>query len=125
VAHTAKTFRTWLGTLRAFQTAAQTTASAGEDRLTVKAMAAAAAEQLGNTPTIARNSYVHPGVIALADLDAGERRERLAVAQGARIAGLNGAESALCAFLELENGVSGVAAAEPEAAKTRLSRNAG
>lgn len=118
VAHTAKTFRTWLGTLRAFEVAA----AAGEDRLTVKAMASAAAEQLGNTPTIARNSYVHPGVIALADLHADERRERLAVAQGARIAGLNGAEAALCAFLELESGAPAVVPAEPEPARTRLSR---
>ena len=30
-------------------------------------MAEAAAERLGNTPTIARNSYIHPAVIALAE----------------------------------------------------------
>src|SRR5690606_7951505 len=53
---TAKTFRTWLGTLHAFRMAGD----CGEARLTVKAMAAAAASRLGNTPTIARNSYIHP-----------------------------------------------------------------
>jgi DNA topoisomerase I len=94
--HTAKTFRTWLGTLRAFQTAV----AAGEGRLTVKAMATAAAEQLGNTPTIARNSYIHPDVIALAEQDAQTRRDKLAAAAGERIRGLSGSESALCAFLE-------------------------
>ena len=99
-AHTAKTFRTWLGTLRAFQTAE----AAGDGRLTVKAMAAAAAEQLGNTPTIARNSYIHPDVIALADRDPDERRRKLAAAAGVRINGLSGREAALCAFLEFEGG---------------------
>ncbi len=101
-AYTAKTFRTWLGTLRAFQTAT----AAGETRLTVKAMAAAAAEQLGNTPTIARNSYIHPEVIALAENGPDERRERLAAAEGARIAGLSGSEAALCAFLEARRDAS-------------------
>ena len=72
--HTAKTFRTWLGTLRAFRTAE----AAGDGRLTVKAMATAAAEQLGNTPTIARTSYIHPDVIALADNEPEERRASLA-----------------------------------------------
>jgi DNA topoisomerase-1 len=97
-AHTAKTFRTWLGTLRAFQTAE----AAGDGRLTVKAMATAAAEQLGNTLTIARNSYIHPAVIALAEQDAEERRARLAAASEARIGGLRGGEAALCSFLERE-----------------------
>ena len=94
--HTAKTFRTWLGTLRAYQTAE----AAGDSRLTVKAMATAAAAQLGNTPTIARNSYIHPEIIALADQDAQERRDRLAAAGETRIDGLRGGEAALCGFLE-------------------------
>jgi DNA topoisomerase I len=96
--HTAKTFRTWLGTLRAFQTAE----AAGDGRLTVKAMAVAAAEQLGNTPTIARNSYIHPAVIGLAEQGAQERREKLAAAAEARIGGLRGGEAELCSFLECE-----------------------
>ncbi|KNG92378.1 DNA topoisomerase IB [Pseudaestuariivita atlantica] len=56
---TAKTFRTWAGSVAAFDVARQGGA-------TIKAMAAAAAERLHNTPTIARNSYIHPEVIALA-----------------------------------------------------------
>ncbi|SHI73918.1 DNA topoisomerase-1 [Palleronia salina] len=64
---TAKTFRTWNGTTAAMEIALK------EDRLTIKAMAEAAANRLGNTPTIARNSYIHPEVIALTDRDADDR----------------------------------------------------
>ncbi|MDF1728537.1 MAG: DNA topoisomerase IB, partial [Sulfitobacter sp.] len=59
---TAKTFRTWKGTLAAFEVA-----EAGG--ATIKAMSEAAAEQLNNTPTIARSSYIHPRVIDLAGKD--------------------------------------------------------
>ncbi|MGR3504152.1 DNA topoisomerase IB [Pseudaestuariivita sp.] len=60
---TAKTFRTWAGTVAAYDVARQGGTS-------IKAMTEAAAERLHNTPTIARNSYVHPDVIALAGADA-------------------------------------------------------
>ncbi|WP_370400264.1 DNA topoisomerase IB [Sulfitobacter sp. JB4-11] len=60
---TAKTFRTWNGTRAAFEVAEQGNA-------TIKAMTVAAAEELNNTPTVARNSYVHPAVIDLAGADA-------------------------------------------------------
>ena len=56
---TVKTFRTWHGTLAAFE------AGLGEDRPTVKAMTEAAAARLHNTPAVARRSYVHPAVIAM------------------------------------------------------------
>ncbi len=59
---TAKTFRTWKGTLAAFEVA-----EAGG--ATIKAMAEAASEELSNTPTIARNSYIHPAVVGLAGGD--------------------------------------------------------
>ncbi|MGB3556155.1 MAG: DNA topoisomerase IB, partial [Jannaschia sp.] len=62
----AKTFRTWNGSV-----AAMGAAIAAGEGVTIKAMAEAAAEVLHNTPTIARNSYVHPAVIALS----GEWRE--------------------------------------------------
>ncbi len=55
---TAKTFRTWAGTLAAFETAQAGMAS-------IKDMATAASERLHNTPTVARNSYIHPAVIDL------------------------------------------------------------
>ena len=37
------------------------------DNITIKAMASAAADRLANTPSIARKSYIHPAVIALAE----------------------------------------------------------
>lgn len=57
---TAKSFRTWNGTLAAFR---QVTAK--PDTPTIKAMSEAAAEALHNTPSIARNNYIHPRVIDL------------------------------------------------------------
>jgi len=57
---TAKTFRTWSGTVAAFAVALES------DRPTIKAMAEAAAKRLHNTPAIARKSYIHPDVLDLA-----------------------------------------------------------
>jgi DNA topoisomerase-1 len=59
---TAKTFRTWAGTVAAYGVAEQGGA-------TIKSMSEAAAKRLHNTPTIARTSYIHPKVIDLADSD--------------------------------------------------------
>ena len=59
---TAKVFRTWNGSVAALETALRT----GEG-VSIKAMAQAAAERLHNTPAVARNSYVHPTVIGLAE----------------------------------------------------------
>ncbi len=67
---TAKTFRTWAGSEAAL---AQAMAPGA---LTIKAMSEAAAERLHNTPSIARNSYIHPRVIALHEA-APEDREAL------------------------------------------------
>lgn len=58
---TAKTFRTWSGSVAAL------TAARKADKVTIKAMAEAAADRLTNTPTIARNSYIHPAVIDLSE----------------------------------------------------------
>ncbi|WP_226622034.1 DNA topoisomerase IB [Alloyangia pacifica] len=57
---TAKTFRTWNGSVAALEAATRS------ERISIKAMAEAAAARLANTPTVARNSYIHPEVIALA-----------------------------------------------------------
>ena len=61
---TAKTFRTWSGTLAAFRAAIRGVRAG--DTPTVKALSEAAAAELLNTPTICRNSYIHPAVIDLA-----------------------------------------------------------
>jgi len=55
----AKTFRTWAGTVAAFTVALDT------DAPRIKDMAEAAAERLNNTPSIARSSYIHPEVLDL------------------------------------------------------------
>ena len=57
---TAKTFRTWNGTLAALE------ALLADERAGIGAMTEAAALRLHNTPAVARRSYVHPAVIALA-----------------------------------------------------------
>ena len=62
---TAKTFRTWNGSTAALEAALR--AHADDSSITIKAMSEAAAEELSNTPTIARNSYIHPAVIDLTE----------------------------------------------------------
>ncbi|MEY9779604.1 DNA topoisomerase IB [Sinorhizobium fredii] len=61
----AKTFRTWAGSVAAFA-AAREAMEKGE-RPTVRKMCEAAAEVLCNTPAICRKSYIHPDIIGLAD----------------------------------------------------------
>lgn len=91
---TAKTFRTWTGTLAAFDLL-----RAGQAP-TIRAMAEAAAERLHNTPAIARKSYIHPQVIAgaggLPDLP-----------PSLDLRGLRAGERALLAFLDRRGGGAG------------------
>jgi DNA topoisomerase I len=58
---TAKTFRTWNGSVAALE------AVVPGEAPRIKALAEAAAERLANTPAIARNSYIHPKVLRLAE----------------------------------------------------------
>ena len=60
---TAKHFRTFHASAIALQTLAE--AAGG---LTLKALAEEVADSLGNTPAIARKSYIHPAVLALVDV---------------------------------------------------------
>jgi DNA topoisomerase-1 len=72
--YSAKDFRTWAGTLicacalaKARHRVKQAEAQAGL-KAVKKTMVAAvkeAAEQLGNTPAVARSSYIYPSVLAL------------------------------------------------------------
>ena len=59
---TAKNFRTWHASALAFRLLAE-----AERPLTIKELTTEVAEHLGNTPTMARKSYIHPAVIALVD----------------------------------------------------------
>jgi DNA topoisomerase-1 len=93
---TAKTFRTWGGTLAAFEIAL---ARAPGEKLTLKAMAEAAADRLHNTPTIARKSYIHPAVLDLSTLAPDEMSSRLADLSLPPDCGLRGSEALLLDFL--------------------------
>ena len=86
-AATAKTFRTWNGSVAALAAAREA------DRVTVSLMAKAAAERLANTPSIARNSYIHPKVIGLA------KRPEAIPAEGPDISGLLADERRLIALI--------------------------
>jgi DNA topoisomerase-1 len=59
---TAKNFRTWHASAIGLQTLAE-----AEGAMTVKALAEQVSTRLGNTPAIARKSYIHPAVIALVE----------------------------------------------------------
>ena len=59
---TAKNFRTWHASALAFKLLAQ-----AERPLNIKELTTEVSEHLGNTPTMARKSYIHPAVIALVD----------------------------------------------------------
>ena len=62
---TAKDFRTWAGTVLAFRALGAVAPPDGERdaRHEVAAAMRTTADRLGNTPAVARNSYVHPAVI--------------------------------------------------------------
>ena len=59
---TAKNFRTWHASALAFRLLAE-----ADRPLNIKELTTEVAEHLGNTPTMARKSYIHPAVIALVD----------------------------------------------------------
>jgi DNA topoisomerase-1 len=59
---TAKNFRTWHASVLAFEMLARS-----KEQLTLAALMEEVAAKLGNTPAIARKSYVHPAVVALVE----------------------------------------------------------
>ena len=89
---TAKHFRTWGASAIAFETLA----SADHD-IGLKAMLEPVTEALGNTPAIARKSYVHPALIELAKGDQTSFREHLDLPRSTRY--LDRYERGLIAFL--------------------------
>jgi DNA topoisomerase I len=95
----AKTFRTWGGTLAAFS--AGHSCLQKNERPTIKSMAEAAAEDLSNTPAISRKSYIHPRVLQIATEPAlGDDVIRLTAGPLPRKDGLRADEQRLLAFLE-------------------------
>ena len=65
VAISAKTFRTWGGSLSALMAAWEVAEEGGRPK--IKAMCKAAAEVLHNTPAVCRSSYIHPSILTLSE----------------------------------------------------------
>jgi DNA topoisomerase-1 len=97
---TAKDFRTWNGTVLALRylrvCEAPTSATAG--KRTVSSAIKSVAEQLGNTPAIARKSYVHP-VVLNAYLE-GSLEPEAGASPGAPSEGLTDEESCVLRVLQ-------------------------
>ena len=89
---TAKDFRTWAGSVKAFELLAD----AKED-LRLNALAAEVAEFLGNTPTIAKGSYIHPALLDLCKDGQAEWRAKLKLPRRTKY--LDRYERGLVAFL--------------------------
>jgi DNA topoisomerase I len=91
---TAKHFRTWGASVIAFEALAS-----ADSHIGLNTMLEPVTQALGNTPAIARKSYVHPDLIALAkDRDAQDAfRDRLALPRATRH--LTRGERGLIAFL--------------------------
>lgn len=91
---TAKTFRTWNGSVAALQ------AALSADEPTIKTMTEAASERLNNTPAICRSSYIHPAVIDLPTMSIAQRARLRSDAKDIR--GLRRIEAQLLWLLEQE-----------------------
>ncbi|WP_448663642.1 DNA topoisomerase IB [Sphingomonas sp. CJ20] len=94
-AFTAKHFRTWGASVLAFEALA-----CAETYVGIKTMLEPVTEALGNTPSIARKSYVHPRLVALAKDRAAQEafRQTLRLPRTTRY--LSRYERGLIAFLE-------------------------
>ena len=90
---TAKHFRTWAASAVAFEALAT-----AERDLSLAAMLAPVTQQLGNTPAIARKSYVHPALIDLTRN--GQALFRKALRMPRKTRHLSRIERGLIAFLE-------------------------
>ena len=90
---TAKHFRTWSASVLAFETLA-----AAKHDIGLKTLLLPVSEALGNTPAIARKSYVHPALLALVKTGQATFRAQLRLPRST--AYLSRAERGLIAFLE-------------------------
>lgn len=89
---TAKHFRTWAASVTAFEALAQ-----AEYDLSLKAMLEPVTLKLGNTPAIARKSYVHPRLLDLTKRGQTAFRKRVKLPRDTRW--LSGSERGLIKFL--------------------------
>jgi DNA topoisomerase-1 len=90
---TAKNFRTWAASVAAFEALAS-----AERDLSLKTMLEPVVARLGNTPAIARKSYVHPSLLALVKQGQSTFRQALRLPRAKRY--LSREERGLIAFLE-------------------------
>lgn len=93
----AKTFRTWAGSVAAFAAARQALDKGVTP--TIKQMCEAAAEVLHNTTAVCRKSYIHPAILALSNENAKPSIRKLRK-NAKRTAGLRADEMHLLKFLE-------------------------
>lgn len=100
----AKTFRTWGGSVAAFGEAWRR--MEGGERPTIRQMCQVASDRLHNTPTICRTSYVHPAILTLADKAADLDAVRAEVMAASPRALLRADENRLMAFLTTRTSVS-------------------
>ncbi|RYX94017.1 MAG: DNA topoisomerase IB [Comamonadaceae bacterium] len=104
---TAKDFRTWHGTVLAWQSLSKTCASMETDpaaKFTMKEWLACVSSRLGNTPAVCRKAYIHTQVLEAAVLMSKKDADLSALQQkmGAPVAakrGLSVGERALLGFL--------------------------
>ncbi|MDI7862865.1 DNA topoisomerase IB [Rhizobiaceae bacterium n13] len=101
---TAKTFRTWIGSLEAFKEAWDAIKSGTVP--TTTQLATAAAAKLHNTPSVCKASYIHPSVLALAEQPNSRPLASLATV-GDRPRGLRMDEKRLMAYLERCSPIAG------------------
>ena len=100
---TAKHFRTWRASADAFELLAR-----ADRQLSLKDLTAEVASRLGNTPAIARKSYIHPAVLALVG---GQATWRSSLKLPRPTRWLSSYERAFIAFLEQGPGAAELIAA--------------
>lgn len=95
---TAKTFRTWAGSVTALERVCDDPSSG-----TIRNLSEAAAERLHNTPAICRSSYIHPSVLDLVALEPARWPKALRGQAPAKPSGLSVGERRLLALLECKS----------------------
>ena len=94
---TAKHFRTWGASVLAFEALAK-----AEQPISLKTMLEPVTEALGNTPAIARKSYVHPRLVGLAKDKPAQTAFRAELRLPRTTRYLSRVERGLIAFLDAE-----------------------
>lgn len=108
LAVSAKTFRTWGGSVAAFEAASE--ALKADEIPKIKALCQAASEELHNTPAICRKSYIHPRVLDLAQTNQQSLRilaSAILAEPPTAIRGLSRPENLFLAFLKQSDGDGG------------------